>query len=104
VAEMLQDPGKDIYDVIKYFSERKKIFMVHFRNIIGNRQEFAEVAVDDGVVDMARAMRVYRDTGYDGIITPDHSVQAPNDQGGERYTTFVYGYISGLVKAANLMA
>jgi mannonate dehydratase len=104
VAEMLQDPGKEIYDVIKYFSERGKIFMVHFRNIIGNRQEFAEVAVDEGVVDMARAMKVYRDTGYDGIITPDHTVQAPDDPGGEKYMAFVYGYISALIKAANLMA
>ena len=51
--------------------------MVHFRNIIGNRQEFAEVAVDEGVVDMARAMKVYRDTGYDGIITPDHADPGP---------------------------
>ena len=104
VAEMLQDPGREIYDVIKYFADRKKIFMVHFRNIIGNRQEFAEVAVDEGVVDMARAMKVYRDSGYDGIILPDHAVQAPNDQGGARYMAFVYGYISALIKAADLMA
>jgi mannonate dehydratase len=104
VAEMLQDPGKDVYDVIRDFSERRKIFMVHFRNIIGNRQEFAEVAVDEGVVDMARAMKVYRDTGYDGIITPDHAVQAPNNPGGGKYMAIVYGYISALIKAANLMA
>jgi mannonate dehydratase len=104
VAEMLQDPGKEVYDVIDYFSERRKIFMVHFRNIIGNRREFAEVAVDEGVVDMARAMKVYRDTGYDGIIMPDHTVQAPNDPGGEKYMAFVYGYISALIKAANLIA
>jgi mannonate dehydratase len=104
LAEMLQDPGKEIYDHIKYFADRKKIGMVHFRNIWGNRQEFAEVAVDEGVVDMARAMKVYRDSGYDGPILPDHAVQAPNDQGGEKYMAFVYGYISALIKAANLMA
>jgi mannonate dehydratase len=104
LAEMLQDPGKEIYDHIKYFADRKKIGMVHFRNIRGNRQEFAEVAVDEGVVDMARAMKVYRDSGYGGPILPDHSVQAPNDQGGEKYMAFVYGYISALIKAANLMA
>ena len=74
--------------------------MVHFRNIWGNRQEFAEVAVDEGVVDMARAMKVYRDSGYDGTILPDHAVQAPNDQGGAQYMAFVYGYINALIKAA----
>jgi mannonate dehydratase len=104
LAEMLQDPGKEIYDHIKYFADRKKIGMVHFRNIWGNRQEFAEVAVDEGVVDMARAMKVYRDSGYEGPILPDHAVQAPNDQGGEKYMAFVYGYINALIKAADLMA
>ena len=58
-------PGRST-TLIKYFADRKKIFMVHFRNIWGNRLEFAEVAVDEGVVDMARAMKVYRDSGYDG--------------------------------------
>jgi mannonate dehydratase len=104
VSEMLMDPGKEVYDVIKYFADRKKIHLVHFRNIWGNRLEFAEVAVDEGVVDMARALRVYRDSGYDGIVMPDHAVQAPNDQGGEKYMAFVYGYINALIKAANLMA
>jgi mannonate dehydratase len=47
VSEMLQDPGKEVYDVIRYFGSRKKIFMVHFRNITGNRQGFAEVGVDE---------------------------------------------------------
>ncbi len=77
LAEMLVDPAREIYEHIKYFADRKKIFMVHFRNIWGNRLEFAEVAVDEGVVDMARAMKVYRDSGYDGPILPDHAVQAP---------------------------
>jgi mannonate dehydratase len=104
LAEMLQDPGREIYDAIKYFADRKKIGMVHFRNIWGNRQEFAEVAVDEGVVDMARAMKVYRDSGYEGPILPDHAVQAPNDPGGDKYMAFVYGYIGALIKAASLMA
>ena len=66
VSEMLQDPGKEIYDVIRYFGSRKKIFMVHFRNIRGNRQEFAEVGPDEGDVDFVKAMKVYRDAGYAG--------------------------------------
>ena len=101
VSEMLQDPGREIYDVIRYFAERKKIFMVHFRNITGNRQEFAEVSIDEGVVDMARALTVYRDAGYDGIMMPDHAVQAPNDERGEKYMAFAYGYIAGLIKAVD---
>ena len=39
---MLQDPGKEIYDVIRWFGSRKKIFNVHFRNIRGQRDDFME--------------------------------------------------------------
>ena len=35
VSEMLQNPGEEIFDVIRYFGRRKKIFNVHFRNIRG---------------------------------------------------------------------
>jgi mannonate dehydratase len=31
VSEMLQDPGREIFDVIRYFGSRRKIFNVHFR-------------------------------------------------------------------------
>jgi len=103
VSEMLQDPGKEIYDVIRWFGSRKKIFNVHFRNIRGNRQEFAEVGPDEGEVNFARAMMTYKEVGYDGVLHPDHNVQAPNDPGGLQYTAFVYGYIKALIQAADLM-
>jgi mannonate dehydratase len=43
VSEMLADPGAEIYDVIRYFGTRKKIFNIHFRNIRGHRNDFVEV-------------------------------------------------------------
>jgi mannonate dehydratase len=78
--------------------------MVHFRNISGNRQAFAEVGVDEGVVDMLKAMQVYKEVGYDGIICPDHAVQAPNDPGGAQYFAYVYGYIRALIQAVDQLA
>ena len=41
VAEMLDEPGKEIYDVIRHFGKTGKIFNVHFRNIRGGRGKFA---------------------------------------------------------------
>src|SRR5205814_1884363 len=35
VSEMLRKPGEEIFDVIRYFGSRGKIFNVHFRNIRG---------------------------------------------------------------------
>lgn len=100
VAEMLANPGKEINDVIRYFGSRRKIFNVHFRNIKGNREEFMEVAPDEGDVNMFQAMRVYKEVGYENIIHPDHVVASPSDTGGE-YTAFVYGYIRALIQAVD---
>ena len=75
VAEMLEKPGKEIFDVIRYFGSRGKIFNVHFRNIKGGFLNFQETFPDDGDVDMIRAMRVYKEVGYDGMIMPDHVPQ-----------------------------
>ncbi len=100
VSEMLQDPGKEIFDVIRYFGSRKKIFNVHFRNIRGRRDDFMEVGPDEGAVDMHKAMQAYKAVDYPYMVHPDHSVYSPSDSGGE-YTAFVYGYIRALIQAVN---
>lgn len=100
VSEMLLDPGKEIYDVIRWFGTRKKIFNVHFRNIRGNRQEYMEVAPDEGSVDMYKAMQTYKEVEYPYMVHPDHTVYSPSDSGGE-YTAFVYGYIRALIQAVD---
>src|SRR3984893_1723142 len=63
VCEMLDDPAKEIPDVIRYFGTRKKIFNVHFRNIKGHRDDFVEVYPDEGDVDFVKAIQVYRQVG-----------------------------------------
>ncbi len=100
VSEMLQDPGKEIYDVIRYFGSRKKIFNVHFRNIRGHRDEFLEVYPDEGDVDFVKALQVYREVEYPYLLMPDHVPQAPGDPDGLQSFAFCYGYIRGLLQAA----
>ncbi|HLG51532.1 MAG TPA: mannonate dehydratase [Chloroflexota bacterium] len=101
VAEMLADPGREIFDVIRYFGERQKIFMVHFRNIRGGYLNFEEVYPDNGDVDMYRAMRVYRDVGYQGMFCPDHVPESDVDPEGERQHSFCLGYIRALIQVVN---
>src|SRR6185437_5026733 len=79
VSEMLQRPGEEIFDVIRYFGSRNKIFNVHFRNIRGHRDNFLEVYPDEGDIDFVKAIQVYKEVGYDGALIPDHVPQAPND-------------------------
>jgi mannonate dehydratase len=101
-SEMLQDPSKEIYEVIRYFGSRKKIFMIDFRNIRGNRQEFAETFPDDGSIDMLQAMRVLKEVGYDGMVCPDHTPETPG--GPDQVNAFQYGYIRALIQAVDQMS
>lgn len=99
VSEMLADPGTQIYDVIRHFGTRKKIFNVHFRNIRGHRNDFVEVYPDEGDVDMVKAIKVYREVGYPYMLMPDHVPVAENDPDGLQSFAFCYGYIRGLIQS-----
>ena len=99
VSEMLDKPGEQIFDVIRYFGERQKIFNVHFRNISGGFLNFRETFIDDGDVDMLKAMRVYRDVGYDGMMMPDHVPAVEGDTNRLQGFAFAFGYIKALIAA-----
>jgi mannonate dehydratase len=99
VSEMLQDPAREIGDVIRWFGTRKKIFNVHFRNIQGRFLDFRETFIDDGDVDMLSALRVYKEVGYDGMIMPDHVPQIAGDAGGKQAFAYTFGYIKALIRA-----
>jgi mannonate dehydratase len=98
VSEQLEKPGEQIFDVIRYFGSRKKIFSVHFRNIDGGFLNFRETFIDNGSVDMLKAMRVYKEVGYDGMMMPDH---VPQVEGVDSLQGFAYafGYIKALIAA-----
>jgi mannonate dehydratase len=100
VSEQLEKPGEEIFDVIRYFGTRRKIFSVHFRNIEGGFLNFRETFIDNGSVDMLKAMRVYREVGYDGMMMPDHVPQIPGIESGQGFA-FAFGYIKALIAAVS---
>jgi mannonate dehydratase len=99
VSEMLAKPGQEIFDVIRYFGSRKKIFNVHFRNIRGGFLRFQETFIDDGDVDMLKAMRVYKEVGFDGMMMPDHVPAIAGDARGAQAFAYTFGYIQALIAA-----
>jgi mannonate dehydratase len=111
VSEDLTDPGSQIFDVIRYFGSRDKIFNVHFRNIRGHRDEFMEVFPDEGSVDFVQALKTYREVGYSGLLMPDH---APRIQGATDAAlaenvelmnfAFAFGHLRGLIQSERHVA
>ncbi len=99
VSEMLQDPGSEIYDVIRHFGSRQKIFNVHFRNIRGRRDSFQETYPDEGDIDMVKALQVYREVDYPYMLMPDHVPHHADDPEGLQAFAFCYGYIRALLQA-----
>ncbi|MEE2754986.1 MAG: mannonate dehydratase [Candidatus Latescibacterota bacterium] len=99
MSEALENPAEEIFDVIRYFGERKKIFNVHFRNIKGGLNNFVEVLPDEGDIDMIKALRAYKEVGYEYMIMPDHVPRLSGEAAREVGFAFTYGYIHAAMQA-----
>ena len=96
-AEMANE---NIYEMIRYFGERNKILYVHFRNVSDTVPNFKEEFVNTGYVDMYKAMKIYKEIGFNSFFIDDHVPKTFNDtQWGHRGRAFANGYIQGLIEA-----
>ena len=101
ISESLENPGEEIYDVIRWFGRRRKIFNLHFRNIRGGFRDFVEVFPDEGDVDMLRALRTFNEVGYEYMIMPDHVPGISGAEPAQVAFAYTYGYIHALLQAVN---
>ena len=98
VTEMLDDPGEEIADVIRWFGSREKIFNVHFRNIRGHKLDFMESFPDEGSIDFSEIIKIYKEVGYKYMLMPDHVPWISGDDPQGAAFAFCYGYISALLQ------
>lgn len=98
-AEGLKDPKTEIHPIIQWVGERKQIFNIHLRNIIGGWNNFQEVYPDNGDMDFVAVVRTLRDVGYDGMLMPDHIPQHEDPASGQQGHAFAFGYIKALIQA-----
>lgn len=94
------ESGVDVYDQIRLFGGKGKIFHVHFRNVRGTIPSaggYEEVALDDGDMDMFKVIQTLKEVGYDGAINPDHTPTLIGDTEGRASLTFAVGYIKALI-------
>lgn len=96
VAEM---PDSDVYAAIDRFSKGNAISYVHFRNVHGTAPDYREVFVDEGDVDMHKAIAIYVRNGYEGVIIPDHTPQMSCAAPWHAGMAYALGYIRSTIRA-----
>ena len=94
--------GENIFELIKEFGKKEKIFFVHLRDIKGAATSFRETFHDNGPTDMAQALAAYHAAGVDTLIRPDHTpAMAGEDNSTPGYEMqgriFAIGYIKGIM-------
>jgi mannonate dehydratase len=99
------ESGVNIYDQIRLFSRKNKIFHVHLRNVRGtlpNAGGYEEVALDDGDMDMFKVLKTLKEAGYKGVVNPDHIPILVGDTKGRASLAFAVGYIKALISELSL--
>lgn len=93
--------GEDLYEVIPDFAE--KIKFMHFRNAVGSKYKFRESFYDNGILDMGKLLRVYKENGVNVPIRVDHvPTMAGEDVKNAGYDAlgrlYAIGYLKGLLE------
>ncbi|MEC7225942.1 MAG: mannonate dehydratase, partial [Candidatus Latescibacterota bacterium] len=104
MAESVENPATDVPEILRYFGERKKIHLIHYRNIFGGRGKFQEVYPDEGVMDMYVLMKTLWEVGYPHMVVPDHAPghEAPGHSG--QAFAYQFGYIKAMLQAVQSVA
>lgn len=89
---------EELYEILDHFSARGKIFYAHVRNVSGSGNQFIECFIDDGDIDIPKALGILRNNGFDGFIIDDHVPQIVGDTPwGHRARAHAMGYLQGMV-------
>lgn len=88
---------KAVLDMINEFVPKKRIHMVHFRDVQGTIEKFSECYLGEGRYDPAKIMKALSDNGYAGLVLDDHVPFLTNDtRWGHTSRAYTYGYLKAL--------
>lgn len=94
--------GEDLPKVIEHFKE--KIFFIHFRNVRGSKECFNETFHDNGDLEMAKLIKLYKKHNIHVPIRVDHvPTLVGEDTELQGYAAlgrlYALGYLKGLLEA-----
>ncbi|HUX88174.1 MAG TPA: mannonate dehydratase [Chloroflexota bacterium] len=96
IAEMQGE--MDVYEAIDRYAGQQKIAYVHFRNVHGKVPDYHEVFLDEGDVDMIKALRLYLKHGYDGVMIPDHTPSMTCPAPWHAGMAYALGYMRAVIR------
>lgn len=90
--------GEDARAVLRYFGDRDRIGMVHFRNVRLEEpgRRYVETFIDGGQCDMAACMEALYEVGYSGGVDPDHTPGIEGDDDGRQGWAYAVAYMRAL--------
>jgi mannonate dehydratase len=94
IQEMTQG---NIYDSIEQYGKQNALAYIHFRNVKGKVPSYDEVFVDEGDIDMFRALKALHSTGFDGVLIPDHTPDIQCDAPWHAGMAFALGYMRAAI-------
>jgi len=87
---------------IQHFVPNGKIYYVHFRDVVGTADNFAECFLGEGNVNLVGAMRAFKENGFTGFLIDDHVPHMVDDSDwGHRGRAYATGYMMALLSAVS---
>lgn len=101
-AEGGERMGKDVFEMIRDFGGRGKIWDVDLRNVSSPLPRFTETFPDDGYLDLCQVVKALQEVHYSGLVVPDHIPQLVGDEGIRRAgTAYCIAYLRALIQCAD---
>jgi len=90
--------GSNIYEFLDKYSKQNKIGYIHSRNVIGKVPHYREAFIDEGDIDMIKALRILKRNNYSGLIIPDHTPEMSCDAPWHAGMAYALGYLKAVLQ------
>ena len=99
IGTLAEMPDTDVYHATERYASQGRIGYVHLRNVRGVVPNYQETFIDDGDVDIARVLQTLHNSGFTGVIIPDHAPQMTCDAPWHAGMAHACGYIKAQLDA-----
>ena len=88
----------EVYPTIASLSKQDKVAYVHLRNVRGKVPHYEEVFLDEGDLDVVKALMTLRGNGFDGPVVPDHVPNMSTKDPWHSSMAYALGYIKAVMQ------